>query len=153
MWFPFGNPVIIVILLSFYFCEILCTKYMGRCGILSDQNDEGNKSKNMGLKLERLRALCNAIQWSQAKSNNENLDSLPDFDLTRINTGKLIYVQFIRDFNQFSQRKKWISYCKDFVDLPHFYTFIANHHRHQLDYHPAVASLLVNMYFNISPSN
>ena len=90
MWFSCGNPLIIMILLSFYLCEILCAKYMGKCGILGDQNGNGNKSKNMELKLERLRALCNAIQWAQSKLNNEKLDSLPDFDLTRINTGKLI---------------------------------------------------------------
>ena len=59
------------------------------------------KSKNMELKLGRLRALCNAIQWSPSKLNNENLDSLPDFDLTRINTGRLRQVQLIRDLNQF----------------------------------------------------
>ena len=90
MWFFCGNLLVIVILLSFYFCEIICAKYMGKCGILSEQNNNGNKSKSVELKLERLRALCNAIQWSQSNLNNENLDSLPDFDMTRINTGKLI---------------------------------------------------------------
>ncbi len=86
-----GKSLVIVMLFSFHFYSRVYAQYVGMCGILNELKDHQDKNSDIELKIQRLRALCDAIRSSQAQSNNENFDSLPDFDLTRIDSGKYKY--------------------------------------------------------------
>ncbi|CAF1266481.1 unnamed protein product [Rotaria sordida] len=56
------------------------------CEILGNRRDDEDKSRHTNLKLQRIRALCDAIHSSQSELNNEELQLSPNFDVTRIHS-------------------------------------------------------------------
>ena len=85
MWHSSEKLLITAILLCFHLHLTVCKQYARLCEQLGDQTAPESENNETDMKLQRLRALCNDLQ-----PNNNNMDSLPDFDLTRINSGIFI---------------------------------------------------------------
>jgi hypothetical protein len=77
--------IIIYVFLHLNFLLIINTQTISLCKLLNDIKGNENDS----LKVRRIRALCDAIQSTEAISNNEESDSIPDFDLTQIDSGNM----------------------------------------------------------------
>jgi hypothetical protein len=73
----------ILLIVIFNFLSIINTQHLPLCDSF-DEIDENNSE----VKLRRVRALCDAVYSSRIMSNQDELDSIPDFDLTQINSGK-----------------------------------------------------------------
>jgi hypothetical protein len=80
------TAIIIYAYFNLNFLSITNTKTISVCDTLDDikgnENDENNLSK-----LRRIRALCDAIHSSQVISDKKDLDYIPNFDLTQIESG------------------------------------------------------------------
>ena len=81
------NPLIIILVIL-NFCWIINAQHLPLCESLNDlQGNETEKNNSEG-KSRRIRALCEAIYSSRAVSDRDELDSIPDFDLTQIDSGR-----------------------------------------------------------------
>jgi len=58
------------------------------CESLNDIEGNENETNNSEVKSRRIRALCDAIYSSQTVSDHDELDLIPDFDLTQIDSGR-----------------------------------------------------------------
>jgi hypothetical protein len=79
------TSIIIYAFFNLNFLSIINTQSTSVCDTLDDI--EGNENNSL-LKLRRIRALCDAIHSSQVISDKEDLDTIPDFDLTQIESGR-----------------------------------------------------------------
>jgi hypothetical protein len=75
------TSIIIIVFFNLNFLLLINTQSISMCDTLNEDNSS--------LKLRRIRALCDAIQSSRGISDKEDLDLIPDFDLTQIDTGNL----------------------------------------------------------------
>jgi hypothetical protein len=78
--------LIILVLFNLSFLSIVKTDIVPVCETLKDvQNDEDGSA----IKLRRVRALCDGIEASKKIVDQENLESIPDFNLNQIDSGKI----------------------------------------------------------------
>ena len=89
----------------FYFHSMVCEQYAHMCELLEDEIYNGDEGSETDLELQQLRALCDTLQSNQSDSNNKDIDSLPDFDLTRIDSGNIIEIKLMKIMNQFYRRR------------------------------------------------
>jgi len=84
----FRQTVFVLIILILNFFSIINTQHLPLCESLNDIEGNEDVQKNSEIKSRRVRALCDAIYSSQPISEHDELDSIPDFDLTQIASGK-----------------------------------------------------------------
>ena len=77
--------LIIIIILNLFL--IINTQNLSLCESLNEIKGNENETNNTEVKTRHVRALCDAISSSQVKSGNDELDLIPDFDLTQIASG------------------------------------------------------------------
>ncbi|CAF1485529.1 unnamed protein product [Adineta steineri] len=76
--------ILIIIIIIFTFVSIINTQNLPLCESLNDIDD--NNNKNSEIKSRRVRAICDAISSSRVSSDNDEFESIPDFDLTQMNS-------------------------------------------------------------------
>ena len=101
----FGQALFITssIILILNFFSILNAQHSSLCNSLNDIEHDKNNSE---IKSQRVRALCDVIYPSRAKSDNDELNSIPDFDLTKIASGEVIQKNLFISLNFFRRRCK-----------------------------------------------
>jgi hypothetical protein len=75
------TSIIIIAFLNLNFLFLINTQSISICDTLDEHNSL--------LKSRRIRALCDVLQSFREISDKENLDLIPDFDLTQIETGNI----------------------------------------------------------------
>ncbi len=84
----FRRTVFVLIILILNFFSIINMQHLPLCESLNDIEGNEDVQKNSEIKSRRVRALCDAIYSSRPISEHDELDSIPDFDLTQIASGK-----------------------------------------------------------------
>ena len=82
----FRYSVIPLIVIVWNFFSIINSQHLPLCESLNDI--QGNEESHSDVKSRRVRALCDAIYSSRTRTEQNELDSIPDFDLEKINSGK-----------------------------------------------------------------
>ena len=83
-----GALAICWIILANYFLTNVDGQDLPLCRSLNELEGAGHVDHDSEVKSRRVRALCDAIQASRGKSDQDDLDAIPDFDLNLIETGK-----------------------------------------------------------------
>ncbi len=84
----FRQTSVILIIIILNFLLIINTQHLPLCESLDDIEGDENVKNNSAIKSRRIRALCDAIYSTRTKSEPDDLESIPDFDLTQITSGK-----------------------------------------------------------------
>jgi len=98
--------MLIILILNFF--SIINTQHLPLCESLNDIEGNEDNQDNSEIKSRRIRALCDAIYSSRPISEHDDLDLIPDFDLTQIASGKDILenlFMILRYFFLFSFRR------------------------------------------------
>lgn len=66
---------------------IITTQHLSLCDSLHEIRSTVDSTNTTETKLQRIRALCDAIHSSKLTSEHDELDLIPDFDLTQIASG------------------------------------------------------------------
>jgi hypothetical protein len=89
----FRYSVITLIVIVWNFFLIINSQHLPLCESLNDI--QGNEKNSSEVKSRRIRALCDAIYSSRTVADHNELDSIPDFDLTQINSGRDLFRELI----------------------------------------------------------
>ncbi len=84
----FRQFVVILIIIILNIFSIINTQHLPLCESLNDIEGNENDEHHSEIKLRRIRALCDAIYSSQGVSDHDELDLIPDFDLTQMTSGE-----------------------------------------------------------------
>lgn len=90
-----------IISLWFYFNLINYTQSISMCKRFTDQNE------TMELNFEQLRSFCDLMKSFQLESNDEDVDSLPDFDLSDVQSRECFFLEIfeVKLFNELFRRR------------------------------------------------
>jgi len=77
--------ILVVVLLNIF--SIINTQHLPLCDTINEIEGKENEE----IKSRRIRALCDAIHSSASKTDHDELNAIPDFDLTKIGSGKRIW--------------------------------------------------------------
>jgi hypothetical protein len=79
--------ILIVIVLNVF--SIIHSQHLPLCDSLNEIEGNENDKKNSDVKSRRIRALCDVIYSRRVRSDHDELNLIPDFDLTKIDSGKI----------------------------------------------------------------
>ncbi len=83
-----GFVILVIVILNII--PIIKTQHLPFCDNLNEIEGNENNKANSEIKIRRIRALCDAIYPSKITSEHDDGNSVPDFDLTKIDSGKNI---------------------------------------------------------------
>lgn len=83
----FHPTIIPLILLFFNICCIIKSQHLSLCDSLNDIDGNENEKNNSEIQSRERSALCDAGNASRKVSEHEDLDAIPDFDLTQFGSG------------------------------------------------------------------
>lgn len=85
----FPNIVAIsIVLISLTFTFEIDGQHLPLCDSLNELEGNDQNASNSEVKIRRVRALCDAIYASRSEPVKNELDAIPDFDLTQLHSGK-----------------------------------------------------------------
>ena len=85
---PRRTEISLCILLISGFVFIINTQYIPLCESSNEVENNDQERAIEESKSRRVRALCNAIYSARDQIDNEELDTIPDFDVSLINSGR-----------------------------------------------------------------
>lgn len=85
---PRRTEISLCILLILGFVFIINTQYVPLCESLNEVENNDQEQTIEESKSRRVRALCDAIYSTRDQIDNEELDTIPDFDVNRMNSGR-----------------------------------------------------------------
>jgi hypothetical protein len=98
----FCHTIIILSIIILNFSLRINTQHLPLCESLKNNIEDNEINKNnLDIKLRRIRAICDAVYSSQANSKNDELDLIPDFDLTKITSSKDIVENLLMKIRYF----------------------------------------------------
>lgn len=96
MWHLRKNSLFTLVVLYLYFHSMACEQYANLCEDLDAQIYNEDDNSEADLELQQLRVLCDALHSNQSDASDKDIDSLPDFDLTRIDSGNFTWIKLTR---------------------------------------------------------
>jgi hypothetical protein len=76
------------VLISLNFTFKINGQYLPLCDSLNELEGNDHDASNSEVKIRRVRALCDAIYASRDEPEKNELDAIPDFDLTQLHSGE-----------------------------------------------------------------
>lgn len=80
--------IVLILTFSLHILSVVHAQHVPLCDVLNDIESHLNETEYSESKSRRVRAICDAIRPPQTKVPESDLNSIPDFDLAQIQSGK-----------------------------------------------------------------